>query len=86
MIVLTASHLTYAAATLLLDPQTPERQVAHVMRELGRSEAEHDTLRAISDLAHYLDTLDTLDTPIDYAGRRALDYAHLLPETLWKHI
>ncbi|MEV8135410.1 TniQ family protein [Microbacterium aurantiacum] len=79
-VVFTGTRLTHAAALGLIDPDAPTRQVTNVMRELGRGKVEDRTLLALVRLAAYL---DSHDTPIDYARRRALDCINLLPEEQW---
>lgn len=80
-VILAGSDLTHGAALRLLDPDAPGRRVSHLMASLGRSRAEEKSLGAIVKLAEYL---DHADTPIDYARRRGLDYATLLPEQVWQ--
>ncbi|WP_431805309.1 TniQ family protein [Microbacterium sp. bgisy203] len=82
-VVFTGTRLTHSAALALLDPTAPIRQVTHVMRELGRPTAETPALAAILNLAAYL---DAHETRIDYARRRRLDCAELLPEEEWHRI
>lgn len=79
-VVFTGTRLTHSAALALLDPHAPSRRVTHVMRELGRSLHDADTLHAMLRLAAFL---DTHDVPIDYTRRRHLDYTELLPESEW---
>jgi len=79
-VVFTGTRLTHSAALALLDPHAPVRQVTHVMRDLGRSSHDTDTLQAVLRLAAFL---DSQDVPIDYARRRRLDYTELLPEPQW---
>jgi len=82
-VVFTGSRLTHSAALALLDPHAPARQVTHVMRDLGRSSHDVDTLHAILRLTTFL---DIHDVPIDYARRRDLDYTRVLPETQWQDL
>jgi DNA-binding CsgD family transcriptional regulator len=82
-VVFTGTRLTHSAALALLDPHAPARQVTHVMRDLGRSSHDVDTLHAILRLTAFL---DTHDVPVDYARRRALDYAGILPESVWQEL
>lgn len=83
MVVLAGTQLTHGAALSLLDPSTPGRQVTHVMRELGRTSTEANTITALTVLAEHL---DQAVTPIDYHRRRHLDYTHLLPHDEWVSI
>jgi transposase-like protein len=53
------------------------------MRSLGRNAPEADTIRAIARLASFL---DEQSTPIDFARRRSLDYAGMLPRDEWAEI
>ena len=82
-VIFTGTRLTHSAALALLDPYAPARQVTHVMRDLGRTSHDADTLHAILRLAAFL---DTQDVPIDYAHRRALDYTGILPESQWQDL
>jgi len=54
-----------------------------VMRSLGKSGAEADTLPTLLQLAQFL---DGAETPIDYARRRSLDYTELLQPDEWERI
>lgn len=81
--VFTGTRLTHAAAQGLLDPTLSTRQVTHIMRQLGANRPEARTVRAIVQLAQYL---DSHATPVDYARRRQLDYTKLLPESQWREI
>ena len=80
-VVFTGTHLTHGSAIKLLDPDARGRQVSHVMRSLGRNAPEADTIRAIARLAT---ALDSQVTPIDFARRRRLDYAGILPIEEWR--
>ena len=82
-VVFTGTRLTHSAALALLDPHAPARQVTHVMRDLGRSAHDVDTLHAVLRLTEFL---DTHDVPIDYARRRGLDYTGILPEPQWRDV
>ncbi|MEV8358415.1 TniQ family protein [Microbacterium sp. NPDC076895] len=82
-VVFTGTRLTHSAALALLDPHAPARQVTHVMRDLGRSSHDVDTLHAILRLTTFL---DTHHVPIDYARRRDLDYTGILPESQWQEV
>lgn len=82
-VVLAGSRLTHAASLGLLDREAPSRRVTNVMRSLGRSGAETDTLPTILQLAQFL---DVVETPIDYARRRSLDYTELLQPDEWERI
>lgn len=82
-IVLAGSRLTHAASLGLLDREAPSRRVTNVMRSLGGSGAESETLPTIMQLAQFL---DGAETPIDYARRRSLDYTDLLQPEEWERI
>ncbi|GEK87909.1 TniQ family protein [Microbacterium aerolatum] len=82
-IVLAGSRLTHAASLGLIDREAPSRRVTNVMRSLGRSGAETETLPTILQLAQFL---DAVDTPIDYSRRRSLDYTELLQPEEWERI
>lgn len=82
-IVLAGSRLTHAASLGLLDREAPTRRVTNVMRSLGMSGAESETLPTIVQLAQFL---DGAETPIDYARRRSLDYTDLLQPEEWERI
>lgn len=82
-VVFTGTRLTHSAALALLDPHAPARQVTHVMRDLGRTAHDVDTLNAILRLTAFL---DTHDVPIDYTRRRALEYTRILPERDWRDL
>lgn len=82
-IVLAGSRLRHAASLGLLDREAPSRRVTNVMRSLGRSGAESETLPTIVQLAQFL---DGAETPIDYARRRSLDYTDLLQPEEWERI
>lgn len=82
-VVVTGNRLTYAAGLRLLDHEAPSRPVTSLMRLLGTSGTEPDTLSTIMRLARYL---DGFDTPIDYSRRRSLDYSDLLALDEWEQI
>ncbi|MFV4914996.1 hypothetical protein PFZ49_16090 [Microbacterium lacticum] len=82
-VVFVGTQLTHGSAIKLLDPEARGRQVSHVMRSLGRNAPEADTIRAIARLAAFL---DEQSTPIDFARRRSLDYAAMLPRDDWVKI
>ncbi|MFE1646201.1 LysR family transcriptional regulator [Microbacterium sp. P01] len=82
-VVFVGTQLTHGSAIKLLDPDARGRQVSHVMRSLGRNAPEADTIRAIARLASFL---DGRSTPIDFARRRSLDYAAMLPRDEWVEI
>ena len=82
-VVFVGTQLTHGSAIKLLDAEARGRQVSHVMRSLGRNAPEADTIRAIARLASFL---DEQSTPIDFARRRSLDYAGMLPRDEWAEI
>lgn len=82
-IVFAGTRLTHGSAIKLLDPDMKGRQVSHVMRSLGRNAPEADTIRALARVA---ELLDENSTPIDYARRRAIDYADILPRDEWHEV
>ncbi|HWU32212.1 MAG TPA: TniQ family protein [Marmoricola sp.] len=82
-VVVAGSRLTHAAGLRMLDEQAPSRRVTSVMRILGTGSSELETLQMIVQLAQHL---DDAETPIDYARRRELDYAGLLPVDEWEQI
>lgn len=82
-VVFVGTQLTHGSAIKLLDAEARGRQVSHVMRSLGRNGPEADTIRAIARLASFL---DEQSTPIDFARRRSIDYADMLPRDEWVEI
>lgn len=81
-IVLVGSRMPVPAACALLGSATHERAVSRVFQRLH---ARADWEQCLARLLALHDRLET-DVPIDYARRRILDYADLLPAERWHAI
>ena len=81
--VLVGSHVTLAEATHALGSVTSPRAVSRVLQRLQRSPRWSTTAALLTDLA---DGLDRCGVPIDYARRRRLPTADLLPDAVWREM
>lgn len=82
-VVLARTPFTHRVAQSLLGDTRTQPHTTHVLRKLAATADGARVLSAIDLLAR---TLDSEAPPIDYARRRRLDYAALLPRNAWAAI
>ena len=81
--VLVGSHVTLAEATDALGSVISAHAVSRVLQRLQRSPRWSTTAALLAELA---DGLDGCCVPIDYARRRRLPTADLLPDAVWREM
>jgi hypothetical protein len=79
-LLIVGSHLTLAHAVRALGSVTSPHTVSRILQHLERSADWRESAQLITDLAEYL---DRHPAPIDYARRRRLSTADLLPVDVW---
>jgi len=85
-----------AASLLIVDSRVDFETAAHQLGDVTDSTCLSRVLQRLDDdsrwsgivtaLTRLTDYLDAVDTPVDYARRRALDYSRLLPAEQWAEI
>lgn len=82
-LLLVSTRLTPRRAATMIGSPISSQAVYRVLQSLGNHPRWNGLRLALIRSADYL---ATHDVPIDYRRRRQLDYATLLPDTVWKQI